>query len=195
MPLPLLPNPLLKPHTGINGGPCPPYIILASWCEMKPKNQNSCTKGRVHAVSVSDRKGVVKHNVPEARLVVEHGLEGDAHAEGGIRQVSLLSLASINKMVEAGAQVKPGDFAENLTVEGLEVMTLPVGTRLKVGAVDLEITQIGKTCHKGCAIRELVGDCVMPREGVFARVLTEGVVKVGDAIEVTDVPGGDSDGQ
>ena len=162
---------------------------------MKPKNQNSCTKGRVHAVSVSDRKGVVKHNVPEARLVVEHGLEGDAHAEGGIRQVSLLSLASINKMVEAGAQVKPGDFAENLTVEGLEVMTLPVGTRLKVGAVDLEITQIGKTCHKGCAIRELVGDCVMPREGVFARVLTEGVVKVGDAIEVTDVPGGDSDGQ
>ena len=158
-------------------------------------NQTSKRQGRIHAVSVSDRKGVVKHNVSQARLLVEHGLEGDAHAEGGIRQVSLLSLASINKMVEAGAQVKPGDFAENLTVEGLEVMTLPVGTRLKVGAVDLEITQIGKTCHKGCAIRELVGDCVMPREGVFARVLTEGVVKVGDAIEVTDVPGGDSDGQ
>jgi len=162
---------------------------------MKPKNQNSFTKGRIHAVSVSDRKGEVKHNVPQARLLVEHGLKGDAHAEGGIRQVSLLSLASINKMVEAGAQVKPGDFAENLTVEGLEVMTLPVGTRLKVGEVDLEITQIGKTCHAGCAIRELVGDCVMPREGIFARVLTAGVVKVGDIIEVTDVPGGDSDGQ
>ena len=90
---------------------------------------------------------------------------------------------------------EPGDFAENLTVEGLEVMTLPVGTRLKVGAVDLEITQIGKTCHAGCAIRELVGDCVMPREGVFARVLTAGLVKVGDVIEVTNVPGRHPDSQ
>jgi MOSC domain-containing protein YiiM len=123
---------------------------------------------------------------------MEQGLEGDAHAEGGIRQVSLLSLASIDKMVTAGANVKPGDFAENLTIEGLEVMTLPVGTRLKVGEVELEITQIGKTCHKGCAIRELVGDCVMPREGVFARVIREGVVKPGDVIEVTDVPSGHS---
>jgi MOSC domain-containing protein YiiM len=149
--------------------------------------------GRIHAVSVSDRKGVVKHNVAQARLLVEQGLKGDAHAEGGIRQVSLLSLASINKMVAAGANVKPGDFAENLTIEGLEVMTLPVGTRLKVGKVELEITQIGKTCHKGCAIRELVGDCVMPREGVFARVLVEGVVKPGDVIEVTNVPGGHPD--
>jgi MOSC domain-containing protein YiiM len=150
--------------------------------------------GRVHAVSVSDRKGVVKHNVDQARLVVDHGLAGDAHAEGGIRQVSLLSLASIGKMVAAGAQVKPGDFAENLTVDGLEVMHLPVGTRLKVGdEIELEITQIGKACHKGCAIRELVGDCVMPREGVFARVLKGGVVRPGDTIEVTDVPGGHSD--
>ncbi len=143
--------------------------------------------GKIYAVSISDRKGVVKHNVPQARLLVEHGLEGDVHAEGGCRQVSLLSLQSINKMVALGAAVKPGDFAENLTVDGLEVMTLPVGTRLKVGAdVLLEITQIGKTCHKGCAIREQVGDCVMPREGVFARVLTEGVVKVGDSVEVLD---------
>ena len=94
--------------------------------------QNSRTNrtGIIHAVSVSDRKGVVKHNVASARLLVEHGLEGDAHAEGGIRQVSLLSLASIDKMVAMGAKVKPGDFAENLTVDGLEVMTLPVGTRL-----------------------------------------------------------------
>jgi MOSC domain-containing protein YiiM len=144
-------------------------------------------KGIIHAVSVSDRKGVVKHNVPQAKLLVEHGLEGDAHAEGGIRQVSLLSLQSIDKMVAMGAAVKPGDFAENLTVDGLEVMTLPVGTRLKVGRdVLLEITQIGKACHKGCAIRELVGDCVMPREGVFARVLQEGVVKVGDTVEVLE---------
>ena len=157
---------------------------------------HSKQKGRLHAVSVSDRKGVVKHNVAQARLLVEYGLEGDAHAEGGIRQVSLLSLASIDKMVAAGAHVAPGDFAENLTVAGLEVMNLPVGTRLKVGdEVELEITQIGKACHKGCAIRELVGDCVMPREGVFARVITAGVVKPGDFIEVTDVPGGDSDGK
>ncbi len=162
---------------------------------MSPTSFTSRT-GKIHAVSVSDRKGVVKHNVPEARLLVEHGLEGDAHAEGGCRQVSLLSLASINKMVAMGAAVSPGDFAENLTVDGLEVMALPVGTRLRVGNdVLLEITQIGKTCHKGCAIRELVGDCVMPREGVFARVLTEGVVQVGDAIEVLDVPGGHTDRQ
>ena len=162
---------------------------------MTPPPLNNRT-GVIHAVSVSDRKGVVKHNVPQARLLVEHGLEGDAHAEGGIRQVSLLSLASIDKMVAMGAKVKPGDFAENLTVDGLEVMTLPVGTRLKVGEeVELEITQIGKTCHKGCAIRELVGDCVMPKEGGFARVLKEGEVKVGDAIEVLDVPGRDPDGK
>jgi MOSC domain-containing protein YiiM len=150
--------------------------------------------GKVVAVNLSDRKGVVKHNVPQARLKVDHGLEGDAHAEGGHRQVSLLSVESIDKMVAAGANVKPGDFAENLTVAGLSVMNLPVGTRLKVGAeVELEITQIGKACHKGCAIRELVGDCVMPREGVFARVLQEGVVKPGDVIEVADVPGGHPD--
>jgi len=142
-------------------------------------------QGQIVAVSVSDRKGVVKHNVAQARLLVEHGLEGDAHAEGGIRQVSLLAQESIDKMRAAGAKVNPGDFAENLTTEGLDVCSLPVGTRLKVGPeVELEITQIGKTCHKGCAIRELVGDCVMPREGVFARVLREGVVKPGDVIEV-----------
>ncbi len=152
--------------------------------------------GRIHAVSVSDRKGEVKHNVDQARLVVDHGLEGDAHAEGGIRQVSLLARESIDKMVAAGAKVAPGDFAENLTVEGLDVMHLPVGTRLKAGeAVELEVTQIGKTCHKGCAIRELVGDCVMPKEGIFARVLKEGVVKPGDVIEVVYVPGGHPDGQ
>jgi MOSC domain-containing protein YiiM len=163
---------------------------------MKSKPQNPFTPGRIHAVSVSDRKGVVKHNVDQARLLVDHGLAGDAHAEGGIRQVSLLARESIDKMVAAGAKVKPGDFAENLTVEGLEVMSLPVGTCLKVGSeVELEITQIGKACHKGCAIRELVGDCVMPREGVFARVLKQGLVKPGDVIEVVYVPGGHSDGQ
>jgi MOSC domain-containing protein YiiM len=152
-------------------------------------------RGKLVAVSVSDKKGVMKHNVPSALLVVEHGLEGDAHAGSG-RQVSLLAQESIDKMVALGAQVSPGDFAENLTVQGLEVMCLPVGTRLKAGPeAELEITQIGKACHKGCAIREQVGDCVMPREGVFARVLKGGAVQPGDLIEVTDVPGGHSDGQ
>ena len=160
--------------------------------KLSPKNLAS---GTVVAVSVSDRKGVVKHNVPEAVLQVDHGLAGDAHAEGGHRQVSLLARESIDKMVALGVAVKPGDFAENLTVQGLSVMTLPVGARLQVGAgAILEITQIGKACHKGCAIREQVGDCVMPREGVFARVIKGGVVKPGDVIEVTDVPGGHTDG-
>jgi MOSC domain-containing protein YiiM len=161
-------------------------------------NQSPLTNriGRLHAVSVSDRKGVTKHNVAQAVLKVDHGLEGDAHAEGGCRQVSLLSLESIDKMVALGAAVSSGDFAENLTVDGLSVMHLPVGTRLKVGAEALlEITQIGKTCHKGCAIREQVGDCVMPREGVFARVLAGGTVKPGDVIEVLDVPGGHPDSE
>jgi MOSC domain-containing protein YiiM len=153
-------------------------------------------QGRIKAVSVSDRKGVVKHNVTWARLVVDRGLEGDAHAEGGCRQVSLLSQESIDKMLALGAAVQPGDFAENLTVQGILVMDLPVGTRLKVGPdAEVEITQIGKACHKGCAIRELVGDCIMPREGVFARVLKGGVVTPGDAIEVLDVPGGHPDSE
>ena len=166
---------------------------FSAWClcafaplrEMKETSPKPVTQPRIVAVSVSDRNGVVKHNVPEARLLLDHGLAGDAHAEGGIRQVSLLARESIDKMRAAGAQVNPGDFAENLTTAGLDVCALPVGTRLKVGAeVELEITQIGKACHQGCAIREQVGDCVMPREGVFARVLQEGLVKPGDVIEV-----------
>jgi MOSC domain-containing protein YiiM len=147
-------------------------------------------QGRIVAVSISDRKGVVKHNIPRGRLLVEHGLEGDAHADGSHRQVSLLAQESIDKMRAAGAQVNPGDFAENLTTLGLDVCALPLGTRLKVGTeVELEITQIGKACHKGCAIRELVGDCIMPREGVFARVLRGGMVAPGDTVQVFHVPG------
>jgi MOSC domain-containing protein YiiM len=144
----------------------------------------------VVAVSVSDRKGVVKENVPRVELVVAQGVKGDAHAEGGKRQVSLLALESIDKMRAAGAEVKPGDFAENITTRGLAVDKLPVGTRLKIGEADLTITQIGKTCHAGCAIRELVGDCIMPREGVFAQVDKGGVVRPGDTIHIMAVPEG-----
>jgi len=163
---------------------------------MPQKKPELTPQGRIVAVSLSDRKGVVKHNIPQGRLLVEHGLEGDAHAEGGKRQLSLLALESIEKMRAAGAEVNPGDFAENLTTQGLEVCSLPVGTHLKVGnEVELVITQIGKACHKGCAIRELVGDCIMPREGIFARVIQGGLVQPGDLIEVINVPGGDTDHQ
>ncbi|MFZ2087581.1 MAG: MOSC domain-containing protein, partial [Desulfobaccales bacterium] len=130
---------------------------------------------------------------PEVELVVDHGVRGDAHAEGGKRQVSFLALEGIDRMRAAGADVKPGDFAENITTRGLEVDKLPVGTRLRIGKeAELTITQIGKACHHGCAIRELVGDCIMPREGVFASVEKAGVVRPGDLIEVLDVPGGNS---
>ena len=139
---------------------------------------------------MSDQKGVVKENVPQVELVVEHGIKGDVHAEGGKRQVSLLALESIEKMRATGAQVNPGDFAENITTRGVAVDALPLGTRLKIGPeAELIITQIGKACHHGCAIRELVGDCVMPREGVFGRVVQGGMVQPGDLIEVLDVPG------
>ncbi len=156
---------------------------------MNTPNESPSRAARVAAVSVSRHKGVVKENMPEITLVVEHGVAGDAHAEGGIRQVSLLALESIEKMRARGAPVKPGDFAENITTAGLPLGELPVGTRLRLGAAaELVITQIGKACHHGCAIRQLVGDCIMPREGVFARVLKGGVVRPGDAVEVLEVP-------
>ena len=154
------------------------------------------TQPSVVAVSVSDRKGVVKENVPQVELVVDQGVKGDVHAEGGKRQVSLLALESIDKMRAAGAEVNPGDFAENITTRGLAVDKLPVGTRFRIGKeAELTITQIGKTCHQGCAIRELVGDCIMPREGVFAQVDRGGVVRPGDIIEVFHVPGGSAHGE
>jgi MOSC domain-containing protein YiiM len=161
---------------------------------MKKDYPQPGARGRVLAVSISDRKGVKKHNIPRGRLVADFGLEGDAHA-GSCRQVSLLAQESIDKMISLGAKVRAGDFAENITTGGIEVMALPVGTVLKIGGEALmEVTQIGKACHKGCAIREQVGDCVMPREGIFVKVLKGGEVKPGDEIEVVSVPGGDTHG-
>lgn len=141
--------------------------------------------GTVVSVNVSDRAGVQKTPVAEARLVVGHGIDGDAHAGDWHRQVSLLADESAAKMRAAGADVGPGAFGENLTTAGLAVPALPVGTRLRVGgAALLEVTQVGKECHDRCAIFSLVGDCVMPREGVFARVLEGGVVRPGDRLTV-----------
>ena len=141
---------------------------------------------RVVAVCTSKKKGTRKQSVAEGLLKEEHGLVGDAHA--GVlpnRQVSLLAVASIDKMRHLGLELNPGDFAENITVEGMDLHQLPVGTRLAVGKdVTLEISQIGKECHTACAIRRQVGQCIMPEEGVFARVLRGGKVRPGDEVSI-----------
>lgn len=140
---------------------------------------------KVTSVNVSERKGVVKHPIEKGFFKLNHGLEGDAHAGDWHRQVSLLGDESINKMKALGIEdLTPGKFAENLTTEGIILYELPIGTKLKIGEVTLEVTQIGKECHQGCEIRKLVGDCVMPREGIFTKVLTEGWIKAGDEITV-----------
>ena len=136
--------------------------------------------GKILAVCVSEQKGMPKKNVGSARLVENHGLEGDAHAGNGPRQVSLLSHDKIQAFREKGAEVADGDFGENLVVEGFDLKNLPMGTRLKCGEALLEMTQIGKDCHSPCQIYHRMGDCIMPREGVFARVLRGGPVRVGD---------------
>ncbi len=144
---------------------------------------------KVFAVSISRTKGVRKENVPSARLIINHGLADDAHAGDWHRQVSLLALESIEKMRALGADVSPGDFAENITTTGLDVAGLPVGTRIGIGSETvLELTQIGKECHQGCAIMKAVGQCVMPKEGVFFKVIAEGEVKPGDDIVVLSKP-------
>jgi len=141
-------------------------------------------RGRVVAVCTAPNKGEKKRPLTSATLVAGHGVAGDAHAGPGNRQVSLLSTASIAKMQARGLRVGPGDFAENVTVEGMDVASLPVGARLRIGEALVEITQVGKECHDRCAIYFQAGDCVMPREGVFARVLRGGAVAAGDPVEV-----------
>jgi MOSC domain-containing protein YiiM len=149
-------------------------------------NQDSLKpSGTVVALSVSKAKGEKKSNVPSGRFVIDHGLEGDAHAADWHRQISLLGVESIAKIQAAGMDVTPGDFAENVTTAGLRLWELPIGTRLKLGdEVQLQVTQIGKTCHHRCQIFQQVGDCVMPREGIFAKVLQGGTVRVGDPISI-----------
>jgi cyclic pyranopterin phosphate synthase len=143
------------------------------------------TKGRIKAISVSQKRGTQKTNVPEAELKTDFGIVGDAHAASWHRQISLLANESIEKMIAKGAKVSPGNFAENITTEGIDLLSLSIGSKLKAGGnVELEISQFGKECHSRCAIFEQVGDCVMPREGVFAKVTKGGLVKVGDVIEV-----------
>jgi len=143
--------------------------------------------GKIVSVNISESKTVRKPAGTSGTLMVGHGFDGDAHAGDWHRQVSLLAQESIDSMVAKGLDVGPGDFAENITTEGLELYTLPVGTLLRVGEeAVLEVTQIGKVCHTKCAIYYQAGDCVMPKEGIFAIVLEPGQVKVGDTIVPTD---------
>jgi MOSC domain-containing protein YiiM len=144
------------------------------------------TSGRIRAISISSDKGMPKRNVPAAELQADFGVIGDAHAGAGPRQVSLLDMASLEELRQKGADISPGDFAENLTVDGVDLSALRVGQRLHVGGtIELEVTQLGKRCHGRCRIFEKLGDCIMPRQGVFARVVTGGRVQVGDTIQLT----------
>ena len=140
--------------------------------------------GKVLAVCISEKKGTQKKNVGSAVFVEDWGLEGDAHAGKWHRQVSLLSGEKIDAFRAKGAEVEDGAFGENLVVEGIDFAKLPVGTRFRCGEVVLELTQIGKECHNGCAIFQKMGECIMPREGVFTRVLKGGKVSVGDEMTV-----------
>lgn len=142
--------------------------------------------GKVLAVCRSERKGTAKTNAGRGEFRVRHGLVGDAHAGDWDRQVSLLSHEKIEAFRASGAKVAPGDFGENLVVEGIDFSALPVGTLLGCGGVILELSQIGKECHSHCAIFALMGDCIMPREGVFARVIQGGVITAGDEMEVRE---------
>lgn len=145
---------------------------------------------KVVAVNISERKGIIKHSVDSVKLIEDYGIEGDAHAEqGSIRQLSLLGVESVKKMEALGVKgLCAGKFAENITTEGIILYELPVGTKIRIGSTIHVVTQIGKKCHAedGCEIARTVGKCVMPKEGIFTRILVGGIVKAGDEIEVLD---------
>lgn len=140
--------------------------------------------GKVIAVCTSPAKGTQKTNVGEALFIEDYGIEGDAHAGKWHRQVSLLSYDKIEDFRRRGAEVADGAFGENLVVQGIDFKSLPVGTRFQCSEVILEMTQIGKECHHGCEIFRKMGDCIMPREGVFAIVIKGGKIRVGDHLEM-----------
>jgi len=143
--------------------------------------------GKVVAINTSERKGMRKKPVKEAVIKTNYGIEGDAHASSEWhRQVSLLALESIKKMQALGLKVKPGDFAENITTEGINLPELPIGTKMTIGEVEAEVSQIGKECHTRCAIYYQAGDCIMPKEGIFVKVIKGGKIKEGDIIKIQD---------
>ena len=150
--------------------------------------KSNADAGAIVAVCTSPEKGMRKKNVGHARFIQEFGIEGDAHGNYAThRQVSLLAMESIRKMQALGVDVGPGDFAENLTTEGISLLDLPLGARIRIGTtVELEISQHGKQCHAPCAIYRQAGTCVMPTEGIFGRVLSGGEVNAGDRIYLID---------
>lgn len=140
---------------------------------------------KITSINISPKKGTFKQPVDRAELRVDHGIVGDAHAGNWHRQISLLAQESIDKMTALGLDdLTPGKFAENITTEGIILYTLPVGTILRLGNCRVEVTQIGKECHQHCEIYKKVGQCIMPREGIFVRVLTPGMISAGDAVEI-----------
>lgn len=139
---------------------------------------------KVISVNISEKKGTIKTPVPSIVLKKNHGIIGDAHAGNWHRQVSLLAIESLNKMKEKIPGLKPGDFAENIMTEGITLHTLPIGTILEIGECELEVTQIGKECHKGCEIRNITGECIMPTEGIFTIVKKEGEIFPKDKIRI-----------
>ena len=143
--------------------------------------------GIIRGICISEEKGTQKHEIPEAELVEDWGIKGDAHAGKWHKQVSLLGLEQIEEFRARGADVQFGAFGENLIVEGFHFRTLPVGTVFQVGDAVLEMTQIGKECHSHCQIYKVMGDCIMPREGVFAKVLRGGMIKKGDEIVIKPI--------
>ncbi|MBQ1785821.1 MAG: MOSC domain-containing protein [Turicibacter sp.] len=141
---------------------------------------------KVIAICTSEKKGTAKHMVQEATLIENHGIEGDAHAGKWHRQVSLLALEKIEDFNNKGANVDFGAFGENLVISGIKLNELPVGQKIQIGEVELEVTQIGKECHTRCAIYYRVGQCIMPKNGIFTRVLKGGKVKVNDECRLID---------
>jgi len=143
--------------------------------------------GKVFSINISEKKGTVKHPVEAAELKEECGIAGDAHSGDWHRQISLLDYESIEVYNEKGHGIKPGDFAENITTSGIDLSSVKIGDVLKIGDCVAEITQIGKECHRACEIKKKVGECIMPKKGLFARVLQEGTVKTGDAVDFLPV--------
>ncbi len=145
--------------------------------------------GHIEAICISGQKGIVKKEIPEAQFIENHGIDGDAHAGDWHRQVSLLALEDINQMKKILPDLQNGAFAENLIIYGLSLDSIEIGARFKIGSfVMLEVTQIGKECHTACAIGVATGDCIMPKKGIFAKVLHGGVVRAGDSIETIRIP-------
>ncbi len=140
----------------------------------------------VISVNISEQKGTVKREVPEIQLKLRHGIVGDAHAGDWHRQISLLAEESVDKMRSLLPELQPGAFAENINTRGLDLKSLPIGTRLRLGETVVEVTQIGKECHSDCEIKKRTGKCVMPTEGIFAVVVKEGTVRKGDPIEIVE---------